>query len=171
MVTLYNVLSEDGFIARGNGEEDFIPDELWSHTLEFFKLYDALAMGRKTYEVLQAYEPELLQPFEALPLKKIVITRDPSFAPKSGYIVARSLREALASGQNVLVSSGPNVNSQLLREGLADKVIWQILPIKIGEGIRPFEGNLEKCLEQVEEHKGPLQTKLIEYHPVLSLPA
>ena len=53
MITLYNVISADGFIARLDGDEDFIPDDLWPHTLEFFKKYDALVMGRKTYDAMQ----------------------------------------------------------------------------------------------------------------------
>ena len=50
MVTLYNVVSSDGYIAREDGSEDFIPDELWPLTLEVFKKFDVLVMGRKPYE-------------------------------------------------------------------------------------------------------------------------
>lgn len=48
MVTIFNIISADGYIARENGEEDFIPDELWFEFLKLCKNYDAFIMGRKT---------------------------------------------------------------------------------------------------------------------------
>lgn len=75
MVTLYNVVSSDGYIARKDGSEDFISDELWPVTLKLFKKFDALVMGRKTYEVLQSYGKEFLEPLENLTLKKIVVSQ------------------------------------------------------------------------------------------------
>ena len=44
MVTIYNVISSDGFIVRKDGSESFIPDELWPLTLEIFKKFDVLVM-------------------------------------------------------------------------------------------------------------------------------
>ena len=50
MVTIYNVISKDGFIARSDGGEDFIPEEIWEYDMQFFRQFDTWVMGRKTYE-------------------------------------------------------------------------------------------------------------------------
>jgi len=160
MVTLYNVVSADGFIARPDGNEDFIPDSLWPRTLELFSRYDTVAMGRKTYEALQAYPDELLKPFEALPVKKVVVSRDPDFKLKSGYALVRSPREACALGENVLVTSGPTLNGSVVDDKLAEKVILHRLPVKIGEGVKPFPFNPEHALALESER--PLGDGVVE---------
>lgn len=151
MLTLYNVISEDGFIARPDGSEHFIPDALWPITLGIFWQYEVLVMGRKTYDAMQKYPRELLEPFEALPMKRVVVSHDGNFHPKSGYVAARSPEEALALGSNVLVSSGPTLNTFLLRNDLVDMVILHKVPIAIGEGIRPFPVETNRILALVSE--------------------
>jgi len=139
MITLFNVVSEDGFIARMDGNEDFIPDSLWPKTLGIFKQYDTLVMGRNTYESLQQYPPELLGPLEALPIRKVVVSGSMEFRPKAGYEIARTPESAVEGGGNILVCSGPALNNALLRAKLADRVLWQTVPVSVGEGMRPYD--------------------------------
>jgi dihydrofolate reductase len=134
MITLYNVISEDGYIATEDGKEDFIPDETWSETLSLFKEYDALVFGRKTYESIQKYPTELLEPFEEMDIKKIIVTRDKNFRPKFGCEVLNTPKEIL-NYENVLVSSGPTLNNYLIEKNLVNKVILRKIPISIGEGV------------------------------------
>lgn len=139
MITLYNVISEDGFIARKDGGEDFITDELWPRTLRFFREFDALVMGRKTYEAIQKYDKDMLAEFENTKIKKCVITKNKDFNPKEGYEVFHSPEEAIATSQKVLVSSGPELNTYLLRKNLVDEIIlWELPDVKIGNGIPAF---------------------------------
>jgi dihydrofolate reductase len=142
MFTLYNVISKDGFIARKDGSEDFIPDTLWQNFLDICLEYGTLVMGRKTYDVLQSYDDDLLVTFEKLPIKKMVITTDHSFSPKSGYTVANSPKDISESSPRALVVSGPTLNNFLLGEGMVDKVIHHEVPVSIGEGIKPFDEDL-----------------------------
>ncbi len=165
MITLYNVLSADGYIARSNGSEDFIPDEWWLETLKVYAKHDALVMGRKTYEVMQSYPSDLMEPFEALPIKKIIVTRDTQFRSKSGYIVVHSPEEALKKGERVLVSSGPTLNTYIVEHDLVNEILFHYVPTAIGEGIKPFTGSelgrftvvskttLELGVEEVVHHK------------------
>lgn len=146
MVTLYSVISEDGYIAAKDGSEHFIPDALWPTTLKLIGRYDVLVMGRKTYEAIQQYPPELLEPFEKLPIKKVVVTTHKDFHPRLRYTVAHSPEDALALGKNVLVSSGLTFNNVLLKNNLVNKIIFHKIPVKIGEGMRPFEVSFEKTL-------------------------
>jgi len=139
MLTLYNAISSDGFIADKTGNEDFIPDEAWSSFLGLCGDYKTLIIGRKTYEVIQAYDSELLVPFEALPIKKIVISSNPSFQIKDGYLVTHSPEEALKIDPEALVCSGPTLNNALLKKGFVKKVIFHEIPTKIENGITPFD--------------------------------
>jgi dihydrofolate reductase len=155
MITLYNVISSDGFIAEDDGSEHFIPDSLWPTTLEMYKKYDALVMGRKTYEAIQDYPKELLEPFEKLAIKKVIVTTNRQFYanPTFGYVIANSPQDALAAGSNVLVSSGPTLNSFLLENKLVNKVVYHQVPATIGKGVRPFNFDTKKLLIRTSEEK------------------
>ena len=139
MFTLYNVTSSDGFIARADGSEDFIPDDLWQNFLDLCREYGTLVIGRKTYDALQAYDKEPLRLFEELPIRKIVVSGNGDFQPKLGYTVAHSPEDAFALAPNALVSSGPTLNNFLLKNGMVKKIILHEVPTSIGEGIRPFD--------------------------------
>ena len=154
MVTLYNAVSEDGFIARKDGSEDFIPDEVWVDFLGLCKMYDSLVMGRKTYETIQAYPEEMVKEFESLNIKKIVVTKDEKFNVKSGYIIASSPKEAISNGINILLSSGPTLNASVLSQGLVDRVMLNVIPEKIGDGIKQFEIEPGLVLESEQDMGG-----------------
>lgn len=139
MATLYNVISSDGFIARTDGSEDFIPDNLWINFLNLCQEYGVVVMGRNTYETIQSYPEELREPFENLPIKKIVITHTESYEVKTGYEIARSPAEVLARYPDALVTSGPTLNDFLLAKKLIKKIIFHEVPVSIGSGIKPFD--------------------------------
>ncbi len=139
MLTLYNVTSSDGFIMTKDHNEDFIPDSLWPTVLDIFAQYDIIIMGKGTYEAFQNYGDELLTPFEALKIRKVVISRDESFKPKAHYEVSNDAKEVLKEGERAVVSSGPGFNNYLLEEKLVDKIIFHKLPTALGDGIKPFE--------------------------------
>jgi dihydrofolate reductase len=138
MVTLYNAISQDGYISRKDGGEDFIPDELWLEFLDLCKQYDVLMIGRKTYETIQNYPEETIKELEGLDTKIVVATRNAMFTAKQKYIVVHSPQEALVMGSNILVTSGPDFNTSLLEQGLVDMVILNVIPEIIGQGIEQF---------------------------------
>jgi dihydrofolate reductase len=146
MLTLYNVVSEDGFIADINGKEDFIPDNLWVNFLNICREYGSVIMGRKTYDTIQSYEKELLTSFEELPIQKIVITGNLHFSAKLGYVIVHSPQEAINIAPDSLVTSGPILNNFLLNAGFVGKVIFHVVPVSIGNGIKPFNQNLEMTM-------------------------
>ncbi len=49
-VILDMVISPNGFIARENGDEDWLPSEGWDDFVAEAKQYDNIVMGRETYE-------------------------------------------------------------------------------------------------------------------------
>src|SRR5438128_2564464 len=107
MITLYNAISSDGFIARLDGSEDFISYEIWHDLIDLCKNYDAVVVGKNSYNAIQGYDENEKELFEKLPIKKVVISRDKKFIPKSGYIISRSIDDAVLQGGNILLMSGP----------------------------------------------------------------
>ncbi|OGN19392.1 MAG: hypothetical protein A3I32_02920 [Candidatus Yanofskybacteria bacterium RIFCSPLOWO2_02_FULL_45_10] len=139
MVTLFNVISADGFIAGKDGSENFIPDDLWPNFLNLCQEYGTLIMGRKTYDVIQSYDKNLLDQFEMLHIRKIVVSGNRNFYPKKEYVVAHSPEDAVTLAPDALVSSGPILNNFLLGSHLVKKVILHEVPTSIKEGIKPFD--------------------------------
>ena len=143
MITLYNVISQDGFITDKNGGEDFIPDDSWQYFLNLCTEYGALIIGRNTYGTIQQYDKNLLEPFENLPIKKIIVTSDLAFSANQelGYVAVHSPEEAIAIAPNALASSGPMLNNYLLAMHLVEKIILKVIPVSISEGIKPFDSD------------------------------
>lgn len=161
MITLYNVISADGFIARDNGEEDFIPDEVWVDFLDMCKNFEIVVMGRKTYETIQSYPEKMIKEFEDVNIKKVVITNNPGFEVKGAYHISQSPRESFSLGERVLLTSGPTLNTSVLSEGLIDTVVLNTLPEKIGSGIKVF--NVDPKLELIKTEEKDSGRKMVFY--------
>lgn len=149
MFTLYNAVSEDGFIARLDGSEDFIPDSLWADFIKLCEEYKALIIGSHTYDAIQEYDDESIAQFEAGAFRKIVISGDADHDVKPGYILLESPLDAMATAPDALVSSGPTLNDYLLQNHLVGKILQRIVPVSIGEGIPPFEDACGVAVEQL----------------------
>ena len=139
MITLYNAISKDGYIAQEDSSEDFIPDVLWDEFVSLCKRYDYLVIGRKTYETIQKYPSKEIKKLESFSINRIVITRNNSFKVKTEYTTVHSIEEILKLKGNILVSSGPTLNTFLLKGGFVDEVMLNIIPININKGIKAFD--------------------------------
>lgn len=158
MVTVYNVISKDGFIARKDGEEDFIPEEIWEYDMQFFRQFDTWIMGRKTYEAIRRYDEESQKLFDKLNIQKIVVTENKDFQAKEGITIAHSIGDAVRTGKNILICSGSILNTNALKQNLVDNVIQYQLPIEIGDGIRPFNVETKNILKKIKEDIAELGT-------------
>lgn len=150
MVTTYNTVSADGFIARKDGSEDFIPDDAWDDFLDVLSRYDVVVMGRKTYEAIQKYPSAMIDTFESVPIKRAVVSQEKKFVPKKGYFLLSSLSGISASGKNVLITSGPSLNTAALQAGIIDRVMLNVIPETIGEGMAVFNAQPKLMLISTE---------------------
>lgn len=167
MLTSYNVISSDGFIAQADGGEDFIPNEVWDDFLEFLGEYDALLIGKNTYEFIQNFDQELVEPFENVDIRRIVVTRNEDFVPKTGYEKISSLLDASKIGLEILLCSGPNLNTAFLKEKLIDKIVLNRLPVVIGTGIRQFEtGVAPEFIPLPEPTRKTKSGRMLEFYKV-----
>ncbi len=145
--SVFIATSLDGFIARRNGELDWLPgsdgtpgDEDYGYK-SFVDSIDALVLGRKTYELASSF-PEW--PYTG---KRVVVLshRYPrtlhaiSENAEGTALAPRELLSELESRgvRHVYVDGGTTIQS-FLREGLIDELTITRIPILIGDGIPLF---------------------------------
>jgi dihydrofolate reductase len=146
MVSVFIGTSLDGFIARPNGQYDFLPaDGGEPHGYnEFIATVDALVIGRKTFEIVLAL-PEW--PYGN---RQVIVlsTRPLDFSTMRGRRVEQmsgppaEIAASLAARglKHVYVDGGLTVQG-FLRAGLVQRITITRVPVLIGEGI-PLFGSL-----------------------------
>jgi dihydrofolate reductase len=140
--------SVDGFIARKNGDLDWLPaggGEPHGYD-EFIATVDTIVIGRKTFETVLS--------FEAWPYgrKRVVVLSsqpvDLSTAAARGGVVeqmggspAEIVANLAASGAQHLYVDGGITIQRFLRAKLIDRLVITRIPVLIGDGI-PLFGSL-----------------------------
>ena len=157
-VSVFVGTSVDGFIARRNGEFDFLPPgggEPHGYD-EFMASVDALVIGRKTFETVLR--------LAAWPYgdKRVVVlsSRPIDLSAARGGVVeqmsgtpAEIVAKLAASGAHHLYVDGGITIQEFLRAGLVQRLIITRVPVLIGEGI-PLFGTLPRDvrLQHVATH-------------------
>ncbi|HKZ80971.1 MAG TPA: dihydrofolate reductase family protein [Pyrinomonadaceae bacterium] len=139
--------SLDGFIARANGDLDFLPPgggEPHGYD-EFMARVDALVIGRKTFETVLAFET---WPYGEKPVF-VLSTRTLAPAPLGAVVERMSgnptdiVSQLAARGiRHVYVDGGITIQ-RFLRAGVIQRLIITRVPVLIGDGI-PLFGALER---------------------------
>lgn len=139
--------SLDGFIARSNGEFDFLPaggGEPHGY-VEFMATVDALVIGRKTFETVLAFDT---WPYGEKPVF-VLSTRPLAPAPPGAVVEhlsgdpAQIVTQLAARGiQHIYVDGGITIQ-RFLQAGLIQHLIITRVPVLIGSGI-PLFGALER---------------------------
>lgn len=138
--------SVDGFIARLNGDLDFLPTgggEPHGYE-EFMADIDTLVIGRKTFETVTAF-PDwpygkrrvVVLSGASLDLSKVPTGMVEQMAGPPAEIVSKL---AATNARNVYVDGGVTIQG-FLRAGLIQRLIITRVPVLIGEGI-PLFGSL-----------------------------
>jgi dihydrofolate reductase len=152
-VTIHMVASLDGFIARKDGNVDwletsdqFVGGDTMDHAFveAFLKTIDCYVMGSRTYETALGFEAKGLgwsygdKPTFVLTHRELPRTRDTVefYSGDLAQFVNGHLRTTFRS---IWFVGGGAVSGECLRLGLADEVRYSILPVLIGEGIPFFE--------------------------------
>ena len=165
-------VSVDGFMARENGDLDFLPPgggEPHGYA-EFMDSVDALVIGRKTFETVLAFET---WPYGE---KRVFVlsTRKLAVAPPGATVTHLSGEpaeilaklEALGIG-HVYVDGGITVQ-RFLRAGLIQRLIITRVPVLIGTGIPLFgETNSDIALKHVATRQYPSGLVQSEYEVVV----
>ncbi len=143
--TIYMGMSLDGFVARPDDTLDFLPEPPAGDDLgfsAFLATIDVIVMGRRTFEVVQSFGPQLW-PYGRTPVvvlsRGLDPTRRPAGAPetvsvKSGEPAAL-LRELEATGARHAYVDGAVTARAFLAAGLIDELVITHVPVLIGSGV------------------------------------
>ncbi len=147
-VSVFVGTSVDGFMARPNGDLDFLPPgggEPHGYN-EFMATVDALVIGRKTFDTVLAF------PDWPYGDQRVVVlsSRPVDFSSVRGGVVeqmagppAEIVAKLAASGvQHIYVDGGIAIQ-RFLRDGLVQRLTVTRVPVLIGEGI-PLFGSLPR---------------------------
>ena len=143
MISVFVGTSLDGFIARPNGDFDFLPPgggEPHGYD-EFIASVDAIVMGRNTFETVLKLGPwpyhlKRVVVLSSRPLDLSVVGGGPveQMAGPPSQIVAKL---AATGARHVYVDGGITIQ-RFLRAGLIQRIIITRVPVLIGAGIPLF---------------------------------
>ena len=148
-VSVYIATSLDSFIARKNGDLDWLPpgnygDEDFGYA-EFISTVDHIVMGRNTFEKVLTFGGWHYDK-KVIVLTSRDLTIPPELADKADalYLSPRELiREMERRGAKRIYLDGGVTIQRFLRESLVDEMTITTIPILLGEGL-PLFGKLEK---------------------------
>lgn len=135
-------VSVDGFLARLNGDFDFLPEgggEPHGYD-EFLATVDALVIGRNTFEKVMTFPT---WPYGGK--RVVVLSHRPVALPAGEAVVeqmagppAEIVEKLAARGVDHLYVDGGITIQEFLRAGLIERLIITRVPVLIGEGIPLF---------------------------------
>ena len=134
-------ISIDGYIARLNGDVDFLFMPKDYSMAPFFATIDAAIMGRKTLEVGLRMSGGSLP---KSPYKYYVMSRSKPAGERDGVVFTNKSPAALISqlrkrpGKNIWLMGGGELGRDFLKADLVDELYLGIVPVLLGEGIPLF---------------------------------
>lgn len=149
-IILYIASSLDGYIARENGDVDWLPINTDSGYDNFYKSIDTVIMGKKTYDQILTFGD---YPYKGK--KSYVFTRNDSLTKDENVEFASNveefLRNLVSSKGNIWLVGGSELFSAFLEHKLVDEIILSIIPTVLGKGIPLFQNiNQEANLKLIK---------------------
>ena len=129
-------VSLDGFIARANGDYDWIVMDPAIDFAAMYQEFDVAVMGRKTYDVVAAMGEGALPTIDT-----VVFSRTPAPSTRPGVRITSEDPVAVVTalkakpGRDVWLYGGGDLFSSLLHAGLVDTVEVAVIPVLLGDGI------------------------------------
>lgn len=151
-IVLYIAASIDGYIARKDGNVDWLEDP--DYLVEggddmgygdFYAGIDITLMGNATYQEVLGFDV----PFPYPDKKNYVFSRsekdnDENVEYVSGDIVAFTKQLKNQPGKDIWLIGGGKINTIFLENELIDQIILTIVPFTLGDGIPMFhKANVE----------------------------
>lgn len=158
-VIYYVASSLDGYIARANGEVDWLfTDQDYGYE-SFYSSVDTLLMGRTTYEQVLGWGPPF--PYAGKRILVFSSTMDPSAAASSqpqgaavqvvpgDPVAAVKALKAEAGGPGgrngaIWVVGGSRLAAPLVSAGLVDEMVLSFHPVLLGGGIPMFREGMRE---------------------------
>lgn len=144
-VILYIAASMDGYIARTDGNIDWLsmvetPGEDYGYEA-FTENIDTVIMGRNTYEKVLSFGI----PYPHTGKQSYIITRTLTKSPdKDIHFYGGNVKELIMNlkqepGKDIFIDGGAQLVYSMLQEKLIDELIVSTIPVLLGAGIRLFK--------------------------------
>lgn len=138
-VILDMAVSADGFVAKMDGDSDWVSPLLEKSFVNRCKEAGCVIVGRKTFEQYRGQ----IYPIDGI--VNIVLTSKPVKYEEPNVLLSHSPKGALAIAKgkgfgSVVLAGGGIISGVFLNEGLIDEAFISFHPIILGEGIKLFSG-------------------------------
>lgn len=170
--------SVDGFIARPNGDLDFLPPgggEPHGYE-EFMATVDAIVIGRKTFETVLTFDSwpygsKRVVVLSSRPVDLSGVAARGGVVEQMGGPLEEIVSRLAATGARHLYVDGGNTIQGFLRAGLIQRLVITRVPVLIGDGI-PLFGTLPRDirLRHVMTRHYPTGLVQSEYHVAAQQP-
>ena len=142
---VYIASSLDGYIARENGDVDWLPESLESSYEAFYKSVDTVIMGKTTYDQILEFGE---YPYKDK--KSFVFSKTSKESNKDAEFVSdieKFVKDGFPrAGKNIWLVGGAKTITSFLKLGVVDEIITTIIPVILGKGIPLFQ-NVEKKID------------------------
>jgi len=156
--SVFIATSLDGFIARANGDLDWLPpDGGEPHGYdEFLAAVDALVIGRKTFETVLTFAswPYGEKPVFVLSTRTLAPTPLGAVVERMSGHPADIMSQLAARGVHHVYVDGGITIQRFLQAGLIQRLIITRIPVLLGAGV-PLFGTLQRDI--VLRHVGTRQ--------------
>ncbi|WP_299489706.1 dihydrofolate reductase family protein [Acaryochloris sp. IP29b_bin.137] len=155
-VSVFIATSLDGFIARKNGDLDWlndanatVPEGEDCGYQSFMASVDVLIMGRKTYEKVLSFGEWPYGQTQVIVMSRNPIdfpAELPAWVTHSAETPSALYQRLVKEGAQHLYIDGGMTIQRFLAAGLIDELTLTVIPILLGEG-QPLFGPLEKDIQ------------------------
>ena len=151
-ITLYIAASLDGYIARENGDLDWLHSDNDYGYEEFIKSIGITLMGNNTYKQLLTFGDFPYSDKENYVFTTNVnLLKDDNVTYISGDIAGFTKLLKDTSKKDIWLVGGSKINDLLVGAGIVDELILFIMPVIIGCGIPLFSNsNTDQYLKLME---------------------
>ncbi len=140
-VIVYIASSLDGYIARENGDIDWLPELAESGYDAFYKSIDTVIMGKTTYDQVLTFGE---YPYKDK--KSFVFTSTNQNKDENAEFVSdveKFVKDGFpGAGENIWLVGGAQIIASFLKQGAVNEIIISVIPVLLGKGISLFK-NIE----------------------------
>ena len=148
-VVLYIATSLDGYIAKENGDTNFLKSvenrgEDYGYR-NVIKTVDTVIMGRKTYEKIQSFGIN----FPHTDKKCYVLSKSKTGKDENVEFYGGSITKLISGirkkkGLNIFIDGGSETILSLIKQNLIDNFIISVIPVLLGGGIPLFKSGFQE---------------------------
>ena len=160
-VIVYIASSLDGYVARKNGDIDWLPEVAESGYDAFYKSVDAVIMGKTTYDQVLTFGEYPYKDKKSFVFTHTSQNKDKNIEFLSD--VEKFVKNGFpGTGKNIWLIGGSQIIASFLKQRAVDEIIISMVPILLGNGIPLFKNiENETKLELIKTEK---YDQLVDLH-------